>query len=199
LGKGANYKVKFRRRREERTSFYKRKRLIISRKPLFVVRISNKYVTVQIIKPEANGDLVLTSSHSRELSKNYSWPASCKNTPAAYLTGFLCGSRAVSKGIQEAAPYIGLHSPSHGAKVFAALKGALDAGLKLKHEEHILPKHSRLRGEHIASYASKLATENPKLYEERFSLYLSKGLKPEDLPKIFDQVKSQIVESLKAG
>ena len=197
MSKGPAYKVKFRRRREGKTDFYTRKRLIMSRKPRLVVRSSNRYITVQVIDARLDGDIVLASSHSGELLKKFAWLASCKNVPAAYLTGLLCGFRALSKGVKEAVLDIGLHTPSHGARVFAAMKGALDAGLKLKHESDVFPDDSRIRGEHIANYASKLLTENPKLYEERFSQYLSKGLKPEDLPKHFDQVKSKIEDNFK--
>jgi large subunit ribosomal protein L18 len=197
LGKKAVYQAKFRRRRAEKTNFYARKKLIMSRKLRFVVRISNKYVTTQVIEAEVIGDKVLISSHSSELSKNYAWPASCKNISATYLTSFLCGLKALSKGLKEAVLDTGLRTPSHGARVFAALKGASDAGLNIKHDAHVFPDDSRIRCEHIANYASKLSTENPKLYEGRYSQYLSKGVKPEDLPKIFDQVKSKIKESIK--
>ena len=39
-----------------------------------------------------------------------------------------------------------------GARVFAALKGAVEAGLEIPHGEEILPSDERAKGAHIAAY-----------------------------------------------
>jgi large subunit ribosomal protein L18 len=69
----------------------------------------------------------------------------------------------------------------------------LDAGLRVPHSEEILPAEERIKGEHIAEWAAKLAEENPDFYQRQFSKYLKRGLKPEDLPSHFEEVKSKIV------
>ena len=44
---------------------------------------------------------------------------------------------------------IGLATPKKGSKVFASLKGMVDSGLDIPHNEKILPSEERIRGEHI--------------------------------------------------
>jgi large subunit ribosomal protein L18 len=47
---------------------------------------------------------------------------------------------------------IGLNRATPGARVFAALKGAVEAGLDVPHGEKILPSDERAKGAHIAAY-----------------------------------------------
>ena len=68
--------VKYRRRREGRTDYYARKRLVAQAKNKYnapkyrlVVRFSNKYVSVQIISAKIQGDVVLTQASSKELPR----------------------------------------------------------------------------------------------------------------------------------
>ncbi|ALL01052.1 50S ribosomal protein L18P [Pyrodictium delaneyi] len=194
MAHGPRYKVPRRRRREGKTNYYKRYIMVLSGKPRLVVRKTNKYIWVQVIIAKPQGDVTVAAAHSRELVKRYGWLGGTKNTSAAYLTGMLAALRALKAGIDYAVLDIGLHRPVRGARVFAALKGAVDAGLEVPHSEEIFPEDYRIRGEHIAKYAAMLAQENPELYERRFSLYLKRGLRPEDLPKHFEEVKSKILE-----
>ena len=85
-----------------------------------------------------------------ELS-NYGWDASTGNIPAAYLTGFLAGLRAKSRGVKEAILDVGLNPPIKGSRIYAALKGVVDAGLDVPHNPDVLPDDSRISGEHIVT------------------------------------------------
>jgi LSU ribosomal protein L18P len=76
------------------------------------------------------------------------------------------------------------------------LKGALDAGLEVPHDEDILPEGDRISGAHVAEYAKRLRSENEEEYKRRFSRYLQRGLAPEDLPKHFDEVRNKIADKL---
>jgi large subunit ribosomal protein L18 len=194
MAHGPRYKVPRRRRREGKTNYYKRYRMILSGKPRLVVRKTNKYIWVQVVIAKPKGDITIAAAHSRELVKRYGWLGSTKNVPAAYLTGLLAGLRALREGITYAVIDIGLHRPTRGARVFAALKGALDAGLEVPHSEEVLPSEDRIRGEHVASYAKMLESTNPELFKRRFSLYLQRGLNPKDLPQHFEEVKRKILE-----
>ena len=194
MARGPRYKVPRRRRREGKTNYYKRYKMIISKKPRLVVRRTNKYIWVQVIIPKPEGDHTIAAAHSRELVKRYGWLGGTKNTPAAYLTGFLAALRALKSGVEYAVLDIGLHRPVKGSRVFAALKGALDAGLKIPHGDGIFPSEERIKGEHIANYASVLEKTSPELLEKRFSLYLKKGLDPRSLPEHFEEVKRKILE-----
>ncbi len=192
MARGPRYKVPRRRRREGKTNYYKRYRMILSGKPRFVVRKTNKYIWVQVVLAKPQGDHVVAAAHSMELVKKYGWMGGTKNTAAAYLTGYLAALRALKAGIREAVIDIGLHRPTKGARVFAALKGGLDAGLRIPHGDGILPEEYRIRGEHIAKYAALLASEKPEEFEKRFSEYLKRGLDPRRLPEHFDEVKARI-------
>ncbi|MFQ6074905.1 MAG: 50S ribosomal protein L18 [Candidatus Bathyarchaeia archaeon] len=190
------HRVAFRRRREGKTDYRMRKRMILSSHPRLVIRGSLKHMNIQVITARPEGDIVLTSAHSEEVSKMFGWKAPCGNIPTAYLTGLLAGYRAQAEGLPEAILDIGIRSPSRGSRVFAALKGAVDSGFKVKHDETVLPAELRVRGEHIASYARELLSTDPGRYEAVFSGYLSRGLRPERIGGHFDQVKAMIIERL---
>jgi len=197
MAKDSRYCVQLRRRREGKTDYRARKALVLSGKPRFVARGTLKNVIAQIVVAKPHGDEVLVSAHSRELKK-YEWKAPGGNLPAAYLTGLLCGLKAKAQGVKEVILDIGLHSPSKGARVFAALKGVLDAGVHVPHSEEKLPDEKRIEGEHIAQYAKSLAS-NPEEYQSKFSKYLEQKLPPEDLPKHFAKVKKEISAAFKSG
>ena len=145
---GSRYKVPFRRRREGRTDYRYRARLLRSGLPRAVVRFSNMHASIQFIEYDATGDRVVTSAHSRDL-KDFGWESSTGNTPSAYLTGYLAGKRALDKGIKEAVLDIGLKVPARGVSCFAALKGLVDSGIRIPHGEDIIPDEERLVGGHI--------------------------------------------------
>jgi large subunit ribosomal protein L18 len=86
-----------------------------------------------------------------------------------------------------------MHQPVKGAKIFAALKGAIDAGMRVPHQEEILPGDDRIAGLHIVKYAAELKEKSPEIYRAKFSRYLSRGLPPEQLQKHFERVKQNIL------
>ena len=194
MATGPRYRVPFRRRRDGKTNYRSRKALVLSGVPRVVVRLTLKNTIIQVIEAESIGDKVIVSAHSRELAKTYGWLSSGGNIPSAYLTGLLCGYNAMSKGVEKAHLDIGLHIPSKGTRIFAALKGIVDAGVEVPHSEEILPDESRISGKHIADYASQLSSD-PEVYKQKFSKYISKGAKPEDLSEHFSKVKAKITSS----
>lgn len=148
MAHGPRYRVPFRRRREGKTDYRQRFSLVRSGWNRLVVRKSLKHMTVQVITAERTGDFTVASSHSSELKK-HGWNASTSNIPAAYLTGYLCGLRAKKAGIEKAALDVGLQRVIPGSRIFAALAGAVDAGLHVPLDEDILPSEERKRGVHI--------------------------------------------------
>ncbi len=145
---GPHYRVPFRRRREGRTDYRVRSKLLRGQKPRAVVRKTLNQTIVQIVTADAAGDRVVAAAQSREL-KEQGWSAGTGNLPAAYLTGFLAGKRALAKGVKEAVLDIGVQRPSKGGRVFAALQGLLDAGVAVPHSAEVLPTKERLQGAHI--------------------------------------------------
>ncbi len=172
-----------RRRREVRTDYHQRLRLLKSGKPRLVVRKSNRHTTAQLAVPGSDGDETLASAHSSELAE-FGWEAPTGNLPAAYLTGLLAGARAVENGIEEAVVDIGLNSPTPGSKVFAVQEGAIDAGLDIPHNEDVFADWERTRGEHIAEYAE--SKEEP---------HYSGDFDATELPAHFDSVREEITEA----
>jgi large subunit ribosomal protein L18 len=166
---------------------------LISGIPRLIIRVTGKHTIAQLTESAPTGDRVVASANSKELEKKFGWKGGSNNIPASYLTGLLAGKRANSKKMKKAIVDIGLRRISKGSRIFCTLKGVIDSGLDVPHKEEILPEEGRIRGEHIAEYAKQLSS-NPDQYKAKFSQYLNKGLKPEDLPEHFEQVKNQILE-----
>ncbi len=184
MARGPRYRVKYRRRREGKTNYRKRVKLLLSKKPRLVVRLTNTRVIAQIIEYHPDGDRVLVAADSSKLQK-FGWKGDLNNTPAAYLTGILIAKMAEKANVSEAVLDIGLHSPTRGSRVFAVLRGAVEAGLNVPHSEDVFPDDSRIMGEHIAAYYE----EHP----EKFSKYVERGLDPTQLPSHVEEVKEKIM------
>jgi len=170
-----------RRRREARTDYHQRLRLLKSGKPRLVARKSNSHVRAQLVMTGPQGDETIASAHSSELAE-YGWEAPTGNLPAAYLTGLLAGLRALEAGLEEAVLDIGLNSPTPGSKVFAVQEGAIDAGMEIPHNDTVLAEWSRTRGEHIAAYAD----EQDGLYSGEFDAT--------ELPEHFDEIREKLLD-----
>jgi large subunit ribosomal protein L18 len=116
-----------------------------------VVRKTNRHIIIQLVTAEMDGDRTLIAANSAEL-ETYGYKGSTSSTPAAYLTGMLFAVKAKKADYGRAVLDIGLNRATPGARVFAALKGAVEAGLDVPHGEKILPSDDRVRGAHIAAY-----------------------------------------------
>jgi len=148
MARGPRSKVPFRRRREHKTNYRLRKNLLMSGLPRAVVRCSTRNVSVQFAKFDLKGDLILATATTQELVK-MGWTHATGNLTSAYLAGYLAGTRAKKANIDKAVLDIGLRTPTKGSKVFAALKGMLDAGVEIPHNEVVFPSEERISGSHI--------------------------------------------------
>lgn len=148
MAHGPVYRVPFRRRREGRTDYRTRLALLKSRKPRVVVRRTSRNVRVQFAAFHPDGDQILAQATAHELSA-LGWSGSPTSTPAAYLTGLLAGRRAKAAGIGEGVLDLGRRPPARGGRIFAALKGVVDAGVEVPHGEDVLPSDDRLSGSHL--------------------------------------------------
>ncbi len=140
------YSQILRRLREEKTNYRKRKHLLMGRRDYITVQISSENTLVQIHKPEMQGDKVLASAHSRYLLGK-GWKGSRKNIPAAYLTGYLAGKKALGKGVKAAVLYSGTRK--YTQRMAAALKGVIDAGLEVPADSETFPNEERISGKHL--------------------------------------------------
>jgi large subunit ribosomal protein L18 len=92
------------------------------------------------------GDTVVASAHSRYLLEK-GWKGSRKSVPAAYLTGYLAGKKAIGKGANDAILYTGTRR--YTQRMAAALKGVIDAGVKVPANKETFPPEDRINGEHL--------------------------------------------------
>jgi large subunit ribosomal protein L5e len=137
----SRYQVKYKRRRQGKTDYYARKRLITQAKNKYnapkyrlVVRFTNKDVIVQIVTAELGGDKIFMAAYSHEL-KRYGIKYGLTNWAAGYATGLLCARRALKKlGLDE--EFEGVEEPDGEFKLTEESEGGrrpfkcfLDVGL----------------------------------------------------------------------
>jgi len=108
----SRYQVSFRRRREGKTDYYARKRLIAQDKNKYnspkyrlVVRFTNSDVVCQIVYSKIRGDVVMTAAYSHELPR-YGVKVGLTNYASAYATGLLLARRHL-KNLHLDTKYIG--------------------------------------------------------------------------------------------
>lgn len=182
--------IEYRRKREGKTNYRKRLKLLASNKLRLVVRKSIKNITSQLVEYNINGDKVVLGVSSKELEKKFNWKFSKSNTVAAYLTGLLLGVKANKKGIKKAILDLGLNKSVKGSKVYALLRGALDAGLEIPYSKEMLPSDNLVKGENIIKYFNL-----QKKSDLIFSKYKKYNLNISELPKIVEEIKKKILES----
>lgn len=97
------YQVKFKRRREGKTDYYARKRLIVQDKNKYntpkyrlIVRLSNRDITCQVAYSRIEGDKIVCAAYSHELP-HYGVKVGLTNYAAAYCTGLLLARRLLKK------------------------------------------------------------------------------------------------------
>ena len=138
-------KVPFKRRMQRKTDYDSRERMLMGNVPRMIIRKTNRYMIVQFVKSQAAQDKVLSTTLSRELT-DYGYPKtySIKNLAGAYLTGFLAASK-VLKIVKKSILDIGMLKSSKGNRLYATLKGAVDAGMDIPHSDKMLPKMEMIK------------------------------------------------------
>jgi len=190
MKKNRIFTVPFRRKREGRTNYRKRLKLLLSNRFRFAIRKSLKNFQLSIIEYAPKGDKVLFTVESKELSK-LGWKGDNGNLPSAYLAGLLAGKKALEIGVNEAILDIGFNNSTKGSRLYAALAGAIDAGLKIPSSQEMLPSKDRISGGHIAKYAHILKSDKLR-YEKQFLNYVKKGIAPEDIVQHFNEIIGKI-------
>jgi len=232
------FQVKYRRRREGKTDYYARKRLVTQDKNKYnspkyrlVVRHSNKDVICQIIKSKINGDYVVTSAYAHEL-KRYGITLGLTNYASSYAVGLLIGRRLLQKlgldkkfeGVKNPngemfhvddkgeGPHpfaalldVGLARTTTGARVFAVLKGAVDGGINLPHNEKrfvgynsgekafkadVLRKH--IFGTHVGEYMKYLREHNAAQFDSQFARYIKAGIDEKKIEDVYKKAHAAI-------
>jgi len=232
------YQVKFRRRREGKTDYYARKRLVVQAKNKYntpkyrlIVRFSNTDVVCQVAYARLEGDHMVSAAYAHELPR-YGIKVGLTNYAAAYCTGLLLGRRVLSKfnldklytgaaevdgdyfcsedndegpGCFRCCLDVGLARTSTGAKVFAALKGACDAGLDIPHSVKRFPGYDKeekkldaevhrkhIFGVHVADYMRHLQEEDEEAFKRQFSRYIKNGVGPDNMEEMYKKAHAAI-------
>jgi len=232
------FQVKFKRRREGKTDYYARKRLVVQEKNKYntpkyrmIVRFSNKDICCQIAYAKLCGDIVVTAAYSHELPR-FGVKVGLTNYAAAYCTGLLLARRHLKKlkldqtyeGVtdvtgetynvesQEGQPGafrccldVGLTKTTTGARIFGAMKGAVDGGLDIPHSEKRFPGYdaeskkydpaahkARIFGNHVADYMRHLKDDDEDSYKRQFAGFLKEGLEADTLESMYKKAHAAI-------
>ena len=146
-----------RRRKENKTDYAKRFRLLKSEKPRIVIRKTNRYITLQLVESRESKDFVLFGMSSKDLIK-MGWPEKMqgrlKSLPAAYTIGFVFGKKIGEMEKTEGAILdLGLYRPVGKSRIYAAIKGIADSGFEIKCDEKMLPDEKRIMKQEFSSTA----------------------------------------------
>lgn len=177
------------------------------------------------------GDEVLTSAYAHELPR-YGVKYGLTNFAAAYCVGLLVARRHLQKlkldetyvGVEEAdgemfeveaegdrRPFtalldIGLVRTTTGNKVFAVMKGAVDGGMDIPHNEKRFPAYSkedgfeaeelknRILGTHVSEYMTYLMEEDEDAYQRQFARFISDGIEADDVEDMYLDAHKKIRE-----
>lgn len=178
-----------RRRKEKKTDYKQRLKLLNSGEVRLVVRKSNNNTRIQLVEWNEDGDEVLVQASTEELDE-FGWKGHTGNLPAAYLAGYLLGKRA-EEDVDKCILDLGLQKNTQENRIYATIKGVRDAGIEVPVGERMIPSEERIRGEHIEEYASKMSSKEK---EEQFSSLIDKGLEPEEISENFEKTKENIGE-----
>merc|ERR1712003_271394 len=209
------FQVKFRRRREGKTDYYARKRLVVQDK--------NKYNTPKY--------RMIAAAYSHELPR-YGVKVGLTNYAAAYCTGLLLARRLLQKynladkyegqtevdgehftvedlddgpGAFRCYLDVGLNRTSTGARVFGALKGAVDGGLDIPHSTRRFPGYddesndfsaevhrNHIFGQNVAEYMRTLNDEDEDAFKRQFSQYIKNGVNPDSIEGMYKNAHAAI-------
>jgi len=234
----SRFSVKYRRRREGKTDYQARRRLVKTDKnkynsPKFrlIVRFSNKNIFCQIAYTTITGDQMFCDTYAQELF-NYGLDVGLTNYSTAYCVGLLVARRCLTSfGLDNVyngtetitgedytvepvcpgpRPFsviidTGLKITSTGSKIFGVLKGALDGGLNIPHNEKRFQGYNRITkkydpevmrkyifGGHIADFMKELEEEEPDLFSLQFSQYIKHQVKHDSLEEIYAKAHRSI-------
>merc|ERR1712062_430184 len=232
------FQVKFKRRREGKTDYYARKRLVTQDKNKYntpkyrlIVRFTNKNIVCQIAHAKIEGDVVICAAYSHELPR-YGVKVGLTNYAAAYCTGLLLARRVLQKfkldtvyegnsnidgtmfyvededdgpGAFRACLDVGLARTSTGAKVIAAMKGAVDGGLDIPHSEKRFPGYDaeakelnadvhrgHIFGGHVADYMRHLIEEDEDQFKKHFSRFIKNGVTADSMEGMYKNAHAAI-------
>merc|ERR1719471_2232427 len=182
--------------------------------------------------------MIVAQAASDELGK-YGIPAGHKNYAAAYCTGLLVARRCLKKfGLDEMfkgkeeidggeyhvedeendrRPFkcildVGLQTTAVGHRMWGALKGAVDGGLHIPHNNKLFPGYKppeekgqdpeyeaevhkdRIFGAHVKEYMEMLAEEDTTKYDAHFAKYIAEDIDADKIEEMYQEAHKKIRE-----
>jgi large subunit ribosomal protein L18 len=168
--------TQYRRKREGKTNYYKRLSLLKSGKVRLVVRKTLKNMIIQLVEYVPEGDKIIVGYNTKSLEK-IGWKHSNNNLPAAYLGGLMLGKLASDKKVKDVILDLGLQVSKKGSRIYAVVKGAIDAGLNVPCDKEMFPPEDRLTGKHIVDYSVKKKISNAENLQKDFTSIKEKIIK----------------------
>lgn len=196
-----------------------------------IVRTTNRDVVCQLAYSRMAGDVIICAAYSHELPK-FGINVGLKNYAAHYCTGLLLARRLLKNmkldelyvGQEEVdgdeynvepseegpGPFrcfldTGLTRTTTGAKVFGALKGAVDGGLDIPHSTKRFPGYDTegdnfdaethckyIFGENVGEYMEKLKDDDEDAYSKQFSRYIKAGIDSENIAELYEKAHEAI-------
>lgn len=232
------FQVKFKRRRQGKTDYYARRRLVVQDKNKYntpkhrlIVRFTNKDIICQIAYARIEGDVVICAAYAHELPR-YGIKVGLTNYASAYCTGLLLARRLLKKlnldgiykgqeevngddynvediddqpGAFRAYLDVGLARTTTGARIFGAMKGAVDGGIDVPHSNKRFPGYDseskeynadvhrkHLLGIHVADYMRSLLEDDEESYKRQFSKYIKLGITADDVEALYKKAHAAI-------
>jgi large subunit ribosomal protein L18 len=146
---GETMKTLKKRKSQGKTDYRARLLLLKSGKPRITARKTNKYIILSYVESKEARDKVTKSASSKELLK-YGWDkeksGSLKSITSGYLTGLLLAEKIKGK---EAVFDIGLNRNVKKSRIYAALKGLVEGGVKINCRKEVFPEEERIKGKHL--------------------------------------------------
>lgn len=176
----------------------------------------------------------MMSAYSHELPK-YGLKVGLTNYAAAYCTGLLLARRILKKlnldsiyqgndeingddysvesedgqpGAFRCYLDVGLARTTTGARVFGALKGAVDGGLDIPHSHRRFPGYDseskefeaethrkHIFGGHVAGFMTHLQEEDEDAYKKQFSQFIKNGVTADSLEGVYKKTHAAIREN----
>jgi len=196
-----------------------------------IVRITNKDIISQVAYARIEGDVIICAAYAHELPQ-HGIKVGLTNYAAAYSTGLLLARRllkkfnldGIYKGVEEANGQdyfvedvedkpgafrayldVGLARTTTGARLFGVMKGAVDGGLDIPHNNKRFPGYDgegkefhadihrkHIMGQHIADYMRQLLEEDEEAYKRQFSQYIKLGIAADDIEGIYKKGHASI-------
>jgi large subunit ribosomal protein L5e len=210
-----------------------------NKKYRLIVRFTNRKVICQVAYATIAGDKIVSAATSAELAK-FGIPCGHKNYAAGYATGLLIARRTLKKfgldetfkGKEEAdgedyhvedeegdqRPLkcildVGIRRTCVGARMWGVLKGAVDGGLHVPHNNKNFPGYKpseekgadpeydaeahkdRILGNHVKEYMEMMQEEDSTKYEAHFAKFIEADIDAEKMEEMYTEAHSKIREN----